>query len=490
MTLSRLRVRAGIAIAAGLAAVIGPAGLGPAGLGPASAAVAGGPGAWTKIAVTDSGFNQAGMLRTADGALHLIWRKRLQNGQFSLGWSTISLGGKLKASGLALSKWTLLQGDPKLVPDHGQIRLIFIGGQDTNLNNFFSKGSIYTEVSSNGKSWALVRGSLALHTVLNLDLGAVVEKDGATPVTTFGLNNVLYYHQGVDAAAPAAAPDGTAATGPVATGIAGNVLARAKNGSIWVAWFDQGYWVRQILPSPAARLKAPSSGTAHSADNEPRQKVAFAARPGGGLYLAYCSPAPNKPCAHIDLWRVGSRHVMVVPGSRTGQAGKVSLAAAPGGRMWVSWFDFGSNTLHAVRTNKAVTRFGLPRSVKQPPATFIFDGLQSEGSSGRLDAVVNVLLNANNNPIEFWHTQILAGLSLTARPGRFSHRVATTVTFTVTDTGDRVQGARVSCLGKHATTNAQGQAKLKFPAGTHVGRHVCAATMTGYNTGKTTIRVT
>lgn len=117
-------------------------------------------------------------------------------------------------------------------------------------------------------------------------------------------------------------------------------------------------------------------------------------------------------------------------------------------------------------------------------------GLQSEGSSGRLDLVVNVLITTHPNPVEFWHTQVLAGLSLTARPGRFSHRVATTVTFTVTEAGDPVPGSRVSCLGKHATADGQGRAKLRFGAGTHLGTHVCSATMTGYNTGKTTIRVT
>jgi len=477
--------RAGVIVAAGLATALGPVALGQAG-----AAVAGGPGKWTKIAVTDSGFNHVGMLRTADGALHLVWRKLLANGHFGFGWSTISLGGRLRASGTALSNWLGLQSDPKLVSDHDHIRLIFIGGQDTNLANFFSRGSVYTEVSSNGRSWTLVHGSLAQHTVLNLDLAAVVEKDGATPVTAFGLNNVLYYHQGVDLAAPAAAADGTAVTGPVATGIAGNVLARAKNGSIWVGWFDQGYWVRQILPSPGAPMKAPHSGTKNGPDNEPRQSVAFVARSGGGLYLAYCSPAPNVPCAHINLWRVGSARAMVVPGSRTKQAGKVALAAAPRGRLWVSWYDFGANTVHVDRTNRAATRFGVQRSVKQPPLTFDFNGLQTEGSSGRLDVVVNILLNEKNIPIEFWHTQILAGLSMTARPGRFSHRVTTTVTFTVTDAGDPVPRSRVSCLGKHATTNSQGRVRLKFRAGTHVGRHVCTATMTGYNTGKTTIRVT
>lgn len=487
MTLSRLAWRGGIAVALAAAA------LSPTAIGPVGAAVAGGPGTWTKIAVTDSFANQAGMLRTADGALHLVWRKHLRNGNESFGWSTISLGGKLRASGVALSNWTSLEGDPRLVPDHDHLRLIFIGGQDTNPNNFFSVGAVYTMVSANGRSWTLVHGSMSNHTVLNLGLGAVVRQDGATPVASFGLNNVLYYHQGVDAAAPAVAADGTAATGPIDTGLVGNVLARAKNGSIWVAWFglfDQGYFAKQILPSPGPVMKAPHSGTKNGPDNEPRQQVAFAARPDGGLYLAYCSPAPNVPCAHINLWRVGSSHVMRVPGSGTGQAGMVALAAAPRGRMWVSWFDFGTKLLHTVRTNKAATRFGVVRSLKPPPPTFIFNGLQSEGSSGRLDIVVNVLLTNPPNPTEFWHTQILTGLSLTARPGRFSHRVTTTVAFTVTDAGDPVPGAKVSCLGKHATTDGHGHAKLKFAAGTHVGTHTCTATMTGYFAGKTTIRVT
>jgi hypothetical protein len=289
------------------------------------------------------------------------------------------------------------------------------------------------------------------------------------------------------------AADGTATIGPVDTGIDGNVLARAKNGSIWVAWFalfDRGYWAKQILPSPGPAMQAPHSGTKHGPDNEPRQQVAFADRPDGGLFLAYCSPAPNVPCAHINLWRVGSSHVMRVPGSGTGHAGLVALTAAPRGRMWVSWFDSGTNLLHAVRTNRAATRFGVVRSLKPPPPTVDFNGLQTEGSTGRLDVIVNILNTNPPNPFEFWHTQILAGLSLTARPSRFSHRVTTTVTFTATEAGDPVQGVRVSCLGKHTTTDAQGHAKLKFGAGTHVGRHVCTARKFAYQSGKTTIRVT
>ncbi|HET7016736.1 MAG TPA: hypothetical protein VFI65_22630 [Streptosporangiaceae bacterium] len=477
----RTGMRIGVALAAvaGLFAVPGPAG----------ARTLGPPGVWTRIVQTDSTFNQVGMARTGNGNLHLVWRKRLANGHFSYGWSTVSERGKLLGSGPVLSNWIGLQNDPKLVPDHSHLRLIFVGGQDTSAANFFSRASVYTETSANGTSWSLVHGTMDNHTVLNRGLAAVVEKDGATPVAGFGLNNVLFYHVGVDPTAPATAADGTAATGPVATGIDGDVFARDKTGSIWVSWSDRGYWARRFLPSAAKPVKAPQSGTATSPDNAPGQQVAFAARVGGGEFLAYCSPSKTLQCAHINLWKVGSAHAMVVPGSATGHAGKVALAAAPGGHLWVSWFDFGTNQLHVVRTNAAVSRFGAAHLLRPPPTTFIFAGLQSEGSSGRLDLVVNVLLNAKNNPIWFWHTQVLAGLALTARPASFSHKKAATVTFTVTDVGDPVAGATVSCGGKQASTDASGHAKLKFSAGTSAGTRTCSATRGGYQAGKTTIRI-
>ena len=86
------------------------------------------PGTWIQVAATDSGFNEAGMLRTANGNLHLVWRKRLGSGKFAYGWTTISPTGQPLTSGTALSGWTTLEGDPRLVPNGSGLRLIFIGG--------------------------------------------------------------------------------------------------------------------------------------------------------------------------------------------------------------------------------------------------------------------------------------------------------------------------------------------------------------------------
>jgi hypothetical protein len=365
------------------------------------------PGTWIQVAATDSGFNEAGMLRTANGNLHLVWRKRLGSGKFAYGWTTISPTGQPLTSGTALSGWTTLEGDPRLVPNGSGLRLIFIGGLNTDPNNFFSKGSVYTATSPQGSAWTLVHGSMANHTVLNLGVAAVNTASGM-PAAVFGLNNVLYFHAGVDPKAPAATPDKTAATGPVATGIAGATLARTANGQVWVAWYDQGYRVRKLLPAATPPIKAPSSGSG-SPDNEPRQQVALAARVGQGLYLAYCSPSAVSPCPRINLWRVGATTKPVtVPGSRTGASGLVAMTPAPGGRLWVAWYDFAANVIRAVLTNPAATGFGPVHTIKPPPATFIFNGLQIAATATRLDVVVNVLLNKPGNPIGFWHTQLLA----------------------------------------------------------------------------------
>jgi hypothetical protein len=480
--MSRFAARATALLAIGLTVAVGQSGV----------AFAGGPGVWTKIGVTTSGFNQATLFRTADGRLHMVWLKRNASTS-SYASATISLTGKLLGIATALSNWTSLEGDPRLVATGSGLRLVWIGNRTTNAGDFFSRGAVYTQTSANGSSWSLVHGSMAQHTVLNLGLAATTEANG-TPVAAFGLNNSLYFHEGIDPNAPASSSDGVQ-TGPIGTGLESPALARDKDGSIWLAWFQlfgtgEGYYVERILPSKAALRKAPNSGGGANADSDPRQQVALAARPGGGVFLAYCSPTKVRQCAHINLWKVGSARPMIVPGSGTGNAGRVALAAGPGGRLTVAWFDFGQNKIHVIRTNTAATKFGAAHTVKAPPKTILFNGLAVDASSGRQDIVANVTLTTPPNPVVFFHTQVLASLKLSAKPGSFSHRSAVTVTFTVTDVGNPVAGARVSCIGKSGTTNAQGQVKLTFGRGTSSGGHSCKATKGSYAPGKTTLKVT
>lgn len=465
-----------------------------AALTPGGTAHAGGPGTWTKIAKVDNGFDYPGLFRTADGKLHVVWRKVLQNHHFAYGYTTIALNGSIANSGTALNDWESLEEDPVLVHHGSGMRLLFKGAIDTS-GTFFSRGSVYTLTSTAaGTSWQLPMESVMQRTALNGTFTGTAEQDD-TPVAVAAENATIFFHEGTDPNAPASTPDDTVSLN---SGDYFNQSAvTASNDSVWIAYFRafsnpqslDGYYVREILPNKGQPMKAPNSHV-NNIDNEPRQAVALAARDQGGVYLAYCAPSQTKPCAHVDLWKAGSQAPMVVPGTSSGTITRVALADGLQGRISVVTMDPTKGTINAVRTNTKATAFGPVRTIKLPKGQIQFNTLEAEGTFGRLDVVVNLTTSASPNPIYLWHTQILAGLTLTANPTTWSHTVQKTVTFKVTDAGQAVQGANVSCLGKHDTTNAQGVATITFPKGEPVGKHVCTAGKANYNPGKVTIKIT
>ena len=457
---------------------------------PASSS-AGGPGVWTKLA-TVRAPDTAGMLRSASGTLHLVWLKpRASNNTDSYGTSAISLAGKLLATGTALSNWATLEPDPRLVRDGSAFRLIFEG--NTGSSGCFADGAVFTETSPNGSTWSLVQGSLSQHTAGVGNLAATTESNGITPVAAFAGGHL--FHVGVDPTCPASSPDGTITPTPASDSQSfPAIVTNSHDGSVWVAWYQaftkQGYWVERILPSQGPPIEAPGSKATPAENNQPLEPVALAARAGGGVYMAYCTSTSAQQCAHIDLWKVGSSTAKLVPGSRNTTGARVALAAAPQGRLWVSWYNEAKNAIHAVRTNTAGTSFGPVRSTKPPAHTSGVFALQAQASSGRVDLIINDQLSTTGFPNVLFHTQILPGLSLRAKPASFSHKKAKKVTFTVGEAGQPVAAATVSCLGKKGKTAANGQIKLRFHKGRAVGKHVCTAAKSGYQRGKTTITVT
>ena len=456
-----------------------------------AASRAGGPGVWTKLAGVDPGMTTPGMLRTADGALHLVWTPPAASPtSHSLGWSTISLTGKLAGTGTALSGWTSpLEPDPQLVPNGAGMRLVFEG--NTGATGCYALAAVYTETSADGSSWTLAPGSLDAHTAGTGNLAATTEKDGVTPVALFAGGHL--YHVGVDPNCPAATPDSTINQTSGSAPSNPSVATDPVTGSVWAAWFQsfvkQGYWVDQVLPTEASPVEAPGSASTPTQNNQPLQRVALIARPvEGGVYMAYCTASRTQQCAHIDLWKVGSRTARVVPGSANSTSTRLTLAAGNEGRLSVVWYDAHKNVVHAIRTNTSVTKFGLLRTIRPPRLSEVL-GISGDGTFGRLDILLTILPPTGVTH-QLFQTQSLEGLLLTAKPTKFSHKKSKTVAFTVTDAGQPVSGATVSCLGKKRKSSASGHVTLKFPKGSAVGRHVCNATKLLYNIGKTTIKIT
>ena len=367
---------------------------------------------WIKIS-SDAGFSgaAAGLLRTADGRLHVLWPAD-NNGNHSLHYSTVSASGKLLASGVILSHWLGLDQYPSLVPDRGGMRAIF-DGENGKSGSPYNIGSFYSATAGpSGATWKLAPGSLS-HANPPITDNAATGTSGGEPVTAWTEVSSFAYHVGIDPHIPAMAPDVKIFVGP-SGGVLNPTLLTSK-GTVWGAWFNasftatMGYWVDKIFTGAKGMRKAPGSGGKGLNNNQPLQPVALAARNGGGIYLAYCVPTKILTCAHVALWRAGASKAMRVPGSAGPQNSKVALAAAPGGHLWVLWYDYHSNLIHAVRTNAAATGFGKVLTIRPPKRLFEFDGLQANASRGPLCIVALAQQTGTTSSPAYFYAQ-LAGV--------------------------------------------------------------------------------
>jgi hypothetical protein len=206
--------------------------------------------------------------------------------------------------------------------------------------------------------------------------------------------------------------------------------------------------------------------------------VALVARTGGGVYAAYCVGYPT--CDHVGLWKVGTSKVTKVPSSK--YAALIALSPGPSGRLWLSWSD-NIPQVKAVRTGRNGAGFTPVRKVDMPAGTDAVYDLSVEGSTGRGDIVIQV----GNG---FWHTQVVSGLTLKAKPGAWKHgKKKQKVTFTVLDAGDRVAGAKVKVGARKCTTKASGKCTIAFPKSTKAGRLTAKASRSGYGGAVLKLRV-
>jgi hypothetical protein len=449
---------------------------------------------WTKISTdTSLGIASAGLYRTADGMLHVAWARH-DTGSYSLNYSTVGPNATLKGTGTIVKGWTGVSFYPRLVAGpSGGIRAVFTGANGVS-GSPFNLGTMYSATATSaGTTWSLVTGSMSQSTFIPAtDTSATTQSTG-TPVASWPGGSGVAFHVGTDPSTPATKPDGAVAVSSGSGTVVGTTLARETDGSVWVAWFtesfasDQGYWVDKITPAQVAKTEAPGSGGPSLANNQPHQSVAFAAGAKGGGYLAYCVPTATITCAHIALWKVGAAKATTVPGSTSQHSAHVAIAAAPGGHLWVLWYDTSQNKIHVIRSNAAVTKFGPGQTIAAPPSTSELDGLQAEGSQGPLDVVALVQQTTAGSTPSYWDIQLLPKLTLTGAPATVAP--GKVVTFTVTDVGDPVAGATVTFLGKKATTNSSGVATVTVPTGTAAGSYQATAARTGYTSATFTEKV-
>ena len=440
-------------------------------------AMAGGPGEWTRVTdVTSSNLREVALARTADGYLHVVWVQEFKDPasgytRHNLVHSIMDPNGRVQGEPdpIVADINSISNAGVVVTPDGG-LR-VFFGALDPQRREF--QGNVYTATGDvTGADWAFEPRpvSRSSNAGTSQAIAATVASDG-TFFTAFGSS----YHRGLDgreddtsfqraccAYHPALATD--AESGEV-------VLAWSSNASK-----EYGLFTQSLAPAPGEKVYVPGSAREdRNAAIAPSQQMALTARrSAGGVYTAYCTGYPT--CDGITLWRHGGGEPLVVSANPGGNVQAVNVAAGPEGRLWVLWRN--REQFFFTRSNKALTRFGPVVSVSPPAGTGMMYHLKGEGSVWPLDAFATF---QNQGELATWHTQVLPTLSLDVNPRVFTGADGATVTFTVTDAGDPVEGATLEVGGKSATTDAQGRASLAFPKGTSAGRLAVKASMKGYN---------
>jgi hypothetical protein len=419
----------------------------------------------------------------------VLWLLHDSGSTFTYDIARVSPTGKpgAKVDAFAGGHWGSLSNEPTVLGVGGKPLVVFDGIKGS--TGDYSLGCVYGATGAS-QPWTLEPWSLSNNCVN--PVGSAGENKSGTLAAAWGEGNNVQYRIGTSPTIPATHPDKSIPLG--ASGVVYKTgLAADTGGSddFYVAWArafstpasHDGYYVKDVTSGGAA-TKAP--GTDTNSINRLGQftNLAITARAGHpGVYVAYCTTSSK---CRLKLWHVGAAKAMSLPG--TPNPGSVSIASGPGGRIWVAWFDETTEKVYVTRTNAKVSKFGPVRSYATPCAEHGILGLSS-GSSGRLDVALQCVSKSNLKAEELF-TQVEVGLHVTPSKAKVSNTSKRTITFTVTDAGNSVSGAKLTFHGQSKTTNSKGEASFTLAKHTTPKKYTATASKSQYLQATTTVTVT
>lgn len=426
-----------------------------------AAALAGPPGKWTQVTgfgTPDPNTLEASVARSADGVLHVSWTRADSSSAETLLHSSVSANAK--TVGGPQTVYTYSDGannDSVVLVTPEGLRMFFAGLARGNA----LCGALATSVSTDGgATWSPAEA------VSDVSSAGKKSVYAATGIAAARLNDGNFLsawgapgsglHVGLDPSNP----DGALfEDSPVDTGVG---VDSQSGQAIVAANLLDADGVAYATPG-GARTVIPNSGAAQL-----QHQVGVTGRIGApGLFVAY-TQGTSEFLGSAAVWNVATGK-----GTRLGRKGdqRVSIAAAPDGRLWVFWYRPNpGKAVYATRSNPEATKFGRVVKVNAPKGTESMFDLVGEGSRGPLD----VLLLADTGSLTAnWHQRILPGLSLTAKVGKGGK-----VTFKASDAGDPVKGAKVALKGNGSkTTRANGTVTFILDT----GRYRAKASKPGYS---------
>jgi hypothetical protein len=464
-------------------------------------AAAGGPGVWTDIsgplgAGTPS-LIQPDAARGSGGVLHVVWDTKASP-EYLMYRQVAADGTALgTATPITPGGWGIV-GKPAILalPSGSGTLQVFAGGQSPGAA---LDGLIDWTSSDNGAGFSSPALITAGYSATQSEMSAV--STGATTFQTWANTYGVYTHMGTSAGGAQdmndlGVPGGTGYNPAFGYDAASNSLYVVSQ---YLAGDKSGLWARQIDPATglafAASFQLPKSATDYlgtpsfSQENTRMPVAGLVGQPA--VIVAY--PAGYPETTTMRVWRIspaGGAPETTVLASGGSQKDATAVAADPNGRAWVVWTDRSGDgsrrSVFASRSNAGATAWGKIVSLKGPAGTDTLWQLAASAQADRVDVLAQYGMGGGN---DIFHTQLLAGLTVTVSPAKVKAGKTTSVKVKVLDAGTAVAGAKATIGKKSGTTTAAGVAKVKVKA-TKAGKLKVTVKKSGYATGTATLKVT
>jgi hypothetical protein len=419
-----------------------------------------------RIAITNSGGESEGVVRSADGTLHVVYQTHGAGGGLNQGIGSVAINGSggVGADVQALSNWDVTDQPGLVLLPNGSLEAVF-GGNGPGTTGYSGPFGIVS--GDGGSSWS-APGDIGSHQDETATGHVTGIFAGGTSWLTAGCCGGTVVQRGFGTGSPTYT---VPTAGPVV-----NLYTTldAASGELVVGY--QGNNTQSYFQGIAPTVQSPEQ---LPVQNAAKNYLVVAGRDTGpGVYAAY-----TRDSRHVRLAQYNGRTVAVATAPLAHPAQTLGVATGPDGRIWVMWGDTSQDPrIYLTRSNKAVTRFEPIQHVLSNAA--LLWNIFGDGRLGPLDLLAsetpNVRSGALINGLYYAHVQPV--LSTTVRVKHVGKNKFKLI-IKVTDAGDPVSGAKVSSAGKSAKTNAHGVAKFTLHGSSRSHRTVKIGAL-GYQTIK------
>lgn len=452
-----------------------------------TAAVAGGPGVWSRVTGEESWFELN--LHRLSKDLHVAVREDETATTYRLLHRKISPAGNIGPRQTLAEGLEYLGYYPGMVSTGGALRILF--GAKDDADGLPNSTMRYVDSTDGGKTWSApvqtnVTGGSAQDPS---EMDATVEPVSGVSYQVWEGTLCICVQRGLG-------PQSTHTNFNDVGGNASNpsIAFDFETQKVWVSWLVfgndlDGLYVREVDTATGepvgASMLVPGSYDTYNGDrviNFQNGRVAMADRPTlwqrSALFLAYRKGYPTAD--RVNVWPIGAAEAVTVARTR-GPVGEVAVAADPQGRRWVLWVSDGK--VFARRSNHQADIWGKTVKAKIPSDVVSTTTLQADAQASKVDVLAYASKVEGSG---FFHTQLLPGIMFTASPSKFRGRQK--VVFTTRDAGAALGGTKVTVGGKSCTTGGDGRCSITFGPYSSSRTLKAKATHRGYKASSLTLR--